>query len=149
MTRRMAGQMMAALALLTLGACAKPQALAVDGGWVRLAANPDAPAAAYFTVHGGAKADTLTAVSTDQARKAEMHETMAMNGSMTTMTPLRQLAVPAQGDVAFKPGGRHVMLFGVRGVRPGETMALTLQFMSGARLVDQAKVIAAGDPAPR
>ena len=147
----------AVLAMLALAACSgRERDLAVDGAWVRLAANPDAPAAAYFAVHGWRKAETLTSVTSDEALKAEMHDTMTMKapmpgmGAMTTMTPLARVAVPANGDVAFRPGGRHVMLFDVnKGVRPGGVMVLVFDFASGARLVEKARVIAAGDPAPR
>ncbi len=143
--------MAAALAAAALAGCDRARPLAVTHGWVRLPANPAAPAAAYFTVEGSQKPDTLAAVSVDGATKAEMHETMTMAGSggMTGMAPLARVAVPAGGEVAFKPGGRHVMLFGLGArVKPGGTMAATFTFANGVRLVAPLKVVGPADPAP-
>ena len=141
-------------ATLVLGGCTAKPRLHADRGWVRLAAVPGAPAAAYFTVHGGDRDAVLTGVSSDVALRAEMHETMAMGGAMpggaamTTMRPLTRVPVPAGGELRFAPGGRHVMLFDVNaGVKPGDTMALTLRYRDvGDERVD-ARVVAPGDPA--
>ena len=146
--------MRTALALLcstlALAGCAKPKPLFVDQAWVRLAATPRGPAAAYFTVHGGPTDATLIAVSTDVAIKSEMHETMAAGGGMTGMKPLDHLAIPAHATVPFAPGGRHVMLWDVNpGIKPGARMTLTLSFANGDRLLQDATVVAPGAPAPK
>lgn len=144
-----AGLIRGALALAataTLGGCdAGPRKLSVDGAWVRLAAVPGRPAAAYFTVHGAEDTPaTLISVTTDVAIRAEMHESMA-NG----MRPIDRVAVPAGADLPFAPGGRHVMLFSVNpGIKPGALMTLTLTFADGTRLQRKATVLAAGTPAP-
>ncbi len=70
---------------------------------MRLAAVPRAPAAAYFTVHGGTSANTLLSVSTDVAIKAEMHQSMSAD-AVSSMKPIDTLPVPARGTVAFAPG---------------------------------------------
>ena len=54
-------------AALLLAGCGKPAELGADKGWVRLPAVAGRPGAAYFTIHGGAQADTLLAVSTPAA----------------------------------------------------------------------------------
>lgn len=131
-----------------LAGCGQPAALSVDGAWVRLAAVPGRPAAAYFTLHGGATDATLVAVRAPMAKRSELHESMGAGG-MATMTPLGQLAVPARATVAFAPGGRHVMLFDIAsGVKPGGTMGLGFAFADGRTLEGTARVLAAGDPAP-
>jgi len=129
-----------------LAACSQPRELSVDGVWVRLAAVPGRPAAGYFTVHGGPAPATLIGVTTDVAIKSEMHETMT-KGTMSEMTPLQRLDIPANTDVAFKPGGRHVMLFDVNpGIKRGSTINFTFSFADGTRILHNANVIAAGDP---
>ena len=147
----------AALAAMTLGlalaGCGGAAAPSITHGWVRLAANPGAPAAAYFTIQGGRTADTLTAVATDMALKAEMHETMQMGkgaAAMSTMAPLASVVVPAGGEAAFRPGGRHVMLFDVNpGVKPGGTLIATFRFAHQRFPVSDAlRVVGPGDPAP-
>lgn len=136
-----------AAALLVAG-CGEPAELAADGAWVRLPAVGGRPGAAYFTLHGGSSADTLLAVTTPAALRAELHESMA-HGGVTHMQPLRDVAVPANGTLAFAPGGRHVMLFDLGPkVKPGTTVPLALSFAGGKRLAVQAKVVGPGDPAP-
>lgn len=140
--------LMAALAPLLAG-CEKPRELSVDGAWVRLAAVPGRPAAGYFTVHGGPAPATLISVTTDVAIKSEMHETMT-KGSMSQMTPLQRVEIPANTDIAFKPGGRHVMLFSVnRGIKRGSEFTFTFSFADGTRILHTADVIEAGDPGPK
>ena len=142
-------------ALLGLAAvltgCGGPKQLTVSDAWVRLAAVPGRPAAAYFTLHGGPADATLINVTTDVAVRSEMHESMTDAGGMSGMRPLASVAVPAASDVAFRPGGRHVMLFNVNpGVRPGERrILLTFTFSDGTRFQRNAVVLAAGDPAPQ
>jgi copper(I)-binding protein len=136
-------------AALLLAGCGKPAELSVDKGWVRLPAVAGRPGAAYFTVHGGAQADTLLGVSTPAALRAELHETMDQAG-VKSMQPARDLPVPAKGVLAFAPGGRHVMLFDLGpGVKPGTRVPLALAFAGGKTLEVQAQVVGAGDPPPQ
>ena len=140
----MRNTMMTALAALALAGCGKPAALSVDGAWVRLPAVPGRPAAAYFTLHGGAADATLIAVRTDAARRAELHESSA-NG----MRPIGAVNVPAGAEVRFAPGNRHVMLFDVDPrLAPAQAAALRLGFADGRALIAQARVVAAADAPP-
>lgn len=132
-----------------LSACAPKGELKADGAWVRLPAVAGQPGAAYFTVQGGAAQDTLLAVSTPAALKAELHESMQGDHGMMQMAPLKDVAVPAGGTLAFAPGGRHVMLFSIGpAVKPGQKVPLSLSFASGKVLKLDARVVGAGDPAP-
>ena len=133
-----------------LGACGGGAAApTVTRGWLRLAANPAAPAAAYFTIQGGSAPATLTGIALPMARKAEMHETMPMAQGMTGMAPLATVAVPAHATVTFAPGGRHVMLFGLDpAVKPGDRLTTSVVFAGRAPIAVPLSVVAAGDPAP-
>lgn len=121
----------------------------VDGAWVRLSAVRGNPSAAYFQVNGGPVADRLMSVSTPLAIRAELHD-MKMARGMMTMDAIKDgVAVPANGQVAFESGGKHVMLFDVSPkVAAGSEMPLTLKFASGATLETKAKVVAAGADEP-
>ncbi|MCK8456856.1 copper chaperone PCu(A)C [Sphingomonas faeni] len=135
------------VAAMALASCSPPKELSVDGAYIRLGAVTGRPAAAYFTVHGGPTPATLISVTTDVAIKAEMHETMAKSG-VTSMVPLARVEIPANTDVAFAPGGRHVMLFNMNpGIKPGAQAMLTFAFADGTRLLGNANVVAAGTPA--
>lgn len=133
-------------AIVALSACQQPKNASVGHAWVRLAAVPSNPSAAYFTLQGGPKDATLTGVSTTAAVRSEMHESMNAGGMMS-MAPLKLVALRAGGEVAFAPGGKHVMLYGLKAA-PGGTVPLTFTFADGRRLTASAKVVGAGDPAP-
>lgn len=88
-------------------------------------------AGAFMTIaNGGSEADTLIAVRTEMAATAEIHEMKEGEGGVMKMSPLANgLEIPAGGSVALKPGGYHVMLFGLKqDFTPGLTYELTLTF---------------------
>ena len=141
----------AAVMLLPLAGCdagSKDQE-PVTGAWVRLPAVSGRPGAAYFDLHGGPSGTTLVGVASGAAERAELHESMQGSGGMMTMAPIEQVAVPAGGTVAFAPGGKHVMLYGLSDtLRAGETAPLTFRFADGAQVQTRATIVSAGDPAP-
>jgi copper(I)-binding protein len=53
---------------------------------------------------------------------------MKNEGGMMRMSPVSQIDVPANGKTELKPGGLHVMLFGLKG-KPveGDTFVVTLK----------------------
>jgi copper(I)-binding protein len=138
----------APLAALALASCGGPEQVTVDHGWVRLPVVAGRPAAAYFTLHGGKDGAILIQVSSPDAKSAQMHESMEMNG-VSSMAPLTQVAAPAGGSVKFEPGGKHVMLFDLApSVHPGGTLRLHFTFANGRSLDYAAKAIPATAPVP-
>ncbi len=133
-----------------VAACSAQDAAPVaNDGYVRLAAVPGRPAAGYFALRGGAKDTTLVRVEAPGVSRVEMHGSRMTANGMVTMESLATVPVPARTDVAFTPGGRHVMLFDVSPtVTPGSRLPLTLRFADGAATQVEATVIAAGDVAP-
>jgi copper(I)-binding protein len=141
----------APLALLIVAGCHRDDGKTkADQAWIRLAAAPGRPAAAYLTLHGGAEPTQLLAIESNVAGSSELHESMKMGpGGMTGMQRIDQIALPARGTLSFAPGGYHVMLFGVSAmVKPGDTVPLQVRLAKGAPLDVKAKVVGAGDPAP-
>jgi periplasmic copper chaperone A len=147
--RRLSVLLLATLpAALPLASCGKPQAITIDHAWVRLAAVPKNPAAAYFTIHGGSKDETLVSVDTAVSIRSEMHESMD-TGGMSTMKPIASVPIPAGGTVTFAPGGKHVMFFDMNpGITPGTRVPMLFTFADGERIEISGRGIGAGDPAP-
>ena len=57
-----------------------------------------------------------------------MHESRIRDG-VSSMTMLRDVAIPAGGKVQFKPDGLHVMLVGLKGpLKAGAMQPMTLRF---------------------
>ncbi|MGD9809763.1 MAG: copper chaperone PCu(A)C [Sphingobium sp.] len=130
-----------------LVSCADPAPLYVDQAWVKTNANPEAPAAGYFTVHGGEQAVKLLRVTTDGALRVEMHESVMKDGMMT-MEPMDSVDIPAKTDVKFAPGGKHVMLFGLNpAVAETGKLTFTMLFSNGDRLIVDAPIQQAGTDA--
>ncbi|MFC3712584.1 copper chaperone PCu(A)C [Sphingoaurantiacus capsulatus] len=129
------GAIAVAVAVLLLGAAlvtgrlahSAPAKIAIIGALVRLPVVPGRPAAGHFILNGGAKPDRLLSVAAPIAR-IEMHKTVMANGAMR-MTPMEMVDVPAGKAIRFKPGGKHLMLFGLpASVKPGDELTLTFTF---------------------
>jgi periplasmic copper chaperone A len=113
----------------------KKEALLVTDVRVTTPATKDAPAAAYFTIEGGPVATRLVAVQAAAAQRVEMHETVKENG-MTAMKPLKFVDVPKLKNVEFKPGGKHVMLWGVNaGAIKDNKFPMVFTFTNGDRIM--------------
>ena len=97
-------------------------------------------------VNRGAGADTLVAVETAAARKTEVHRSSTAGGVMKMERQDAGVAIPAGKQVAFAPGGYHVMFLGLsKATKLGDKVPATLVFKSGAKLKVEFQV-AAGPP---
>ncbi|MDO7842607.1 copper chaperone PCu(A)C [Sphingomonas immobilis] len=136
------------VSLAGLDGCGQPKQVYIDDAYIRTAAAPGRPASGYFTLHGGTAATTLISVHTEVAIKTEMHESMT-HGGMAMMKPIDHVALPADATVAFKPGGKHLMIFDLNpGMKVGKTITLVFTFSDGTRLEKEAVLIAPGAAAP-
>lgn len=132
-----------------LTGCAQEKQLYVSDAWVRLAAVDGRPAGGYFTLHGGPTDAVLVSVATDVATRTELHESR-MSGAGMTMAAISEVPVAALKEVRFAPGGKHAMLFNLNpAVKPGGSLTFTFTFADSTRIQQKARVIAAGDPAPK
>ena len=91
--------------------------------------------AGYLTVrNAGDRPDRLTAIRCACAAEVTAHETME-KGGMSSMQAAGLVVVPAHASVTFAPGGRHLMLMGVKGgVKPGQTVKMTLTFAHAGKI---------------
>ena len=139
--------MVLAAGALMLGGCS--MAPSIDDAWVRLPAVPGRPAIAYATITGGSVDVELAAISTPAARRVELHRSMTGGHGMSTMRPIERLSIVKGQTVKLAPGGIHAMLFDMAPqLQPGGWIKLTFDFDGGEQTVD-AKLVGAGDPAPK
>ncbi|HEY4368505.1 MAG TPA: copper chaperone PCu(A)C [Steroidobacteraceae bacterium] len=109
--------------------------------------SPPAPpglgvAAVYLEVRAS-QADTLLGVSTPVAEQAGMHTTLQADGMMQ-MRPIERLEIQSGESVKFAPGGKHLMLTGLRQpLAVDSQFPLTLRFAKAGEITVNVKVGAA------
>ncbi len=84
----------------------------VEDAVVTLPAVPDRPGAAYFTLRTNNDPMRIVSVTSPRIQRIELHETREENG-VSRMAPIIDGRFPSGGELEFKPGGRHAMLFGI------------------------------------
>jgi len=115
--------------------------------WSRATAPGTTVGVVYFDVTNSGAADLLLAVESPAAQRAEMHSTTA--DGMMRMRPMESVAVPAKGQLVFKPGGMHVMLLDlVQPLRAGMRIPITLLFRDAGRISAEALVRGNGQSEP-
>ena len=109
--------------------------LSVHEPWAR-PAPLGGTSAVYFTLVGGAQADTLRAARTPVAEVVELHEAFERDG-LRGMRAVPGIPVAAGDSAALQPGGLHVMLIrATRALEAGDSLTLELEFaQEGARSV--------------
>ncbi|WP_026972887.1 copper chaperone PCu(A)C [Aliagarivorans marinus] len=89
---------------------------------------------------------SLVSATTQQASKVELH-TMVQEGDIMMMRQVDAIDLPGNGEVMLKPGGLHVMLFGLeKPLVEGDSLKLELQFSDGSsqQISAPIKKVAAG-----
>jgi copper(I)-binding protein len=125
-------------------AAAPNAAAAATGPIVRLAAVPGRPAAGYFDYRVAGDRGALLSVSSPQAARVEMHETMN-RGGMSEMRAIARIPVRDGDTLSFTPGGRHLMLFDIaRDVAAGGRIDLILHFERGEPVTIPATMVPTG-----
>lgn len=133
------------VAALALAACgAAPSSPQVTDAKIRLPAAPAVPGGGYFRLEGFDGMEVLTGASSPAAERIELHVSRQENG-VSRMERLDQVSLPRTGEMAFEPGGHHLMLFGLRdGLQPGGTIPLTLTFQKAQPVTVEARLEAPG-----
>lgn len=132
------------VALAGCGDGSEPAAKSEPTATVRLPAVPGRPAAGYFELRVEGDRGALISVTSPQAGRVELHETMS-SGNMTSMRPIERLPVRDGEALAFRPGGRHLMLFDLsRDVAAGGRIDLILNFERGAPVPVAATLVPTG-----
>lgn len=105
--------------------------LTVNDPWIRPAPK-GAVSALYMTlVNGTPSPDTLRSVGFALSDSVEIHETIPMEGEdgMSGMREIGPLPVAPRSRVQLVPGGKHIMLMGLReSLSVGDTLTVRLHF---------------------
>jgi periplasmic copper chaperone A len=113
----------AVLASLAAGACD----LKVQSAWIRTAPPTATTLAAYAVLtNTGSSTLKISETTAPSMGMAMLHETTIVNG-VAQMRMLDALSIPPGGQVALSPGGKHIMLMGLKSV-PKEGDHVTLIF---------------------
>lgn len=96
---------------------------------------------AYFTLHNrSGTALHLDSVSSPLAGRAELHQHREEEGMMR-MRKVERVALAANANLVFEPGGYHVMLFDLRRQpQTGDEVELVLKFADSSELSVSARV---------
>jgi periplasmic copper chaperone A len=123
--------------------------LVIEAPWARASIGVRRPGAAFVTIRNrGSLPDTLTAIETIQAERAEVHRTRVSNG-IATMSPAGRVEIPAGDQVIFAPGGLHIMLMGLSSpLTRGSTFPMTLVFERAGQIEITIPVLGPGARGP-
>jgi len=113
----------------------------VDAAWVRLSPPVADSTVAYATIHNNSDAAiTLTGVTSNIAKKTELHSMNMSKGAMR-MAKLKKVIVAAHQSVTFAPGKQHLMLMGLQHpLHAGDSVELRFMQANGSTIVIQAPV---------
>lgn len=108
---------MAVLAALAAGGACTPDApggVAFEDPWIRAPVGSQTTTAGYCRIVNGSERDVEVTGFADAggALRIEIHETREQGG-MVRMRPLPKLTVAAGQTLSLRPGGKHLMLFGM------------------------------------
>lgn len=116
-------------------------ALLVTDAWLRALPPGQPNSAAYMVLNNtGDREVTIVNVSSELAQRVEIHESRQQDG-MWRMQAQKSLALAAGQTTELAPGGRHLMLFGLkRSPREGERVQFQLTLQDGRQLQVNAEV---------
>lgn len=146
-----------AIALAGLTAIAAPASahdytagdIRVEHPWARATIGKAKNGAAYMTlVNTGGAPDRLLGATSPVAERAEAHA-HHMDGNVMKMHPVHAIEIAPGSPTVLKPGGLHIMLFGLKApLKAGETFPLTLRFERAGRLTIDVLVEQPAAPPP-
>lgn len=121
-------------------AVAQTAAPHVEAAWARPTVAGQSAGGGYVTIVGGSAADRLISISAPVSQQVELH-TMEMQGDVMRMRQILDVPVAAKEQVAFKPGGKHLMFIGLKQpLQAGSSFPLTLRFEKAGDVTVQMKV---------
>jgi copper(I)-binding protein len=118
--------------------------MSVSQAWIRATPAGVAVGAAYFTVvNHGKQSDTLVAVTSPVATRAELHRT-TMESGLARMRPAGQIVLTPGQTVKAEPGSLHLMLTGLgKPLVAGTSVPLVLHFRQAGAITVQMQVLPA------
>ena len=116
--------------IFLLGACASEEGITVHNAWMRPTAQGENGAAYFVLQNNSGETDELVGASSSIAESVEIHESsMAEGTDVMQMNRVFSIALDRGSEVAFEPGGLHMMLVNVtKELTVGEIVEITLHF---------------------
>ena len=109
--------------------------ITVRDAWVREAGAGRPVTAAFMVLENrGDAVRALVRGAASVGDTLELHE-MKREDGMMKMSPVPRIEVPAHGETALRPGGLHLMIFGLKApLAAGDSVRLTLTLDDGSTL---------------
>lgn len=119
---------------------AKVGQVMIGAPWARVTLQ-NRPAAAYMKIHNmGDAPDTIVAASSPLAERVEMH-THTMTDGVMRMRKVEGIELPAKAHTELKPGGLHLMMFGLKkAVKKGEMIPIKITLKDAGEVEIKAMV---------
>ena len=113
------------------------QDIVVADAWIRLMPPSRPNSAAYMTIENKTQKELiLQSVSSDVITTIEMHM-MEHSDGMMRMRQVTEIRIPAGGKIELKPGGFHLMLFGIqKPLAKGDRIPFVLHFQGGSSVAE-------------
>lgn len=107
--------------------------ITVADPYVRLAPPGTKTTGAFMTLkNAGDKEAKVVSAASQVAKATELHNHIN-DGGVMRMRQVKEVVVPAKGEVAFRPGSYHVMLIDMKApLKEGEHVVITLGFDDGS-----------------
>ena len=115
--------------LLMISNCQRNDPIQITDAWIRAVPPSRDVTGAFMVIENLSPQDNaLIAVETVLADTVEIHE-MVYVDEMMKMQPVPEITIPGGGKAELKPGGYHMMLFGMK-KQPaeGDSVFFTLYF---------------------
>lgn len=104
--------------------------------WTRATPGPARAGAGYLIIrNAGGVSDRLIKAESNLSKRTEIH-THVMDGGVMKMTHIEEgVEIPVNGEVAFEPGGLHIMFMGLKApFKEGQSLPVTLHFEKAGKL---------------
>ena len=113
----------------TFAANIKVKNINISEVWARSSFSMAKSAAAYLTIRNDSRElEQLISVKSPIAQKTEIHQIQYENDVMK-MSSINKIDIPAKSTTVLKPGGKHVMFFGLNSpLEEGSHFPLILEF---------------------
>lgn len=119
----------------------------VTDAWARATAANATTAQVYLHLVSAKDPDRLVGLEVANATRVDLREATDTGAAKGNAAPA--LDVPAGGTMNFVPGGRHLLLTGLKApLKEGESFLLTLRFDKGGSQTAVVKVLATNATAP-
>jgi len=123
---------------LSSAALAGSNDIIVEKPWSRATIGTARPGVAYMIIRNdGSTPVTLSALRTEGARMAQIHQTSTNEQGVSSMAPAGDIVIQPGAFVALEPGGLHAMLMNLQQpLAEGSSFSLVLGFKDGEVSID-------------